>query len=166
FRSRNDKAAVEPLQQLATSAPDFRTRVQAVWTLAGMGSLDADSVKKALEDSDPYVRNAGLRGAEQYLAKGDAAMLAAVMKKADDSNWQDRRQLTASLGALPPNMRLAPVVAMMKKYGDDHITVDAGVSSLKGQEADALTELVAQSGTIDAAQMLAGAAAKSRNESQ
>lgn len=163
---RNDKSAVPALQQLVAQATDFRTRVQAVWTLAGMGSLDADSVKKALEDSDPYVRNAGLRGAEQYLAKGDAAMLAAVMKKADDTNWQIRRQLAASLGALPPNMRLAPVVAVMKKYGDDHITVDAGISSLKGQEADALTELAAQSGTLDAAQMLAGAAAKSRIEAQ
>jgi mono/diheme cytochrome c family protein len=163
---RNDKSAVPPLQQLATAAPDFRTRVQAVWTLAGMGSLDADTVKKALEDSDPYVRNAALRGAEPYLAKGDTTMLAAVMKKADGSNWQVRRQLAASLGALPPNMRVAPVVAVMKKYGDDHITVDAAISGLKGQEADALDQLVAQSGTTDAEQMLAGAAAKSRIEGQ
>jgi mono/diheme cytochrome c family protein len=163
---RNDKSAVPALQQLAASSPDFRTRVQAVWTLAGMGSLDADTVKKALEDSDPYVRNAGVRGSELYLAKGDASMLAAVMKKADDSNWLVRRQLAASLGELPPNMRLAPVVAVMKKYGNDQITVDAAVSGLKGQEADALVQLVAQSGSADAAQMLAGAAAKGRNEGQ
>jgi mono/diheme cytochrome c family protein len=54
----------------------------------------------------------------------------------------------------------------MKKYGDDHITVDAAISGLKGQEADALDQLVAQSGTTDAEQMLAGAAAKSRIEGQ
>ncbi len=163
---RNDKSAVPALQQLAASAPDFRTRVQGVWTLAGMGSLDADTVKKALEDSDASVRNAALRGAEPYLAKGDASMLAAVMKKTDDSNWQVRRQLAASLGELPPNMRVAPVVAVVKKYGDDHMTVDAAVSGLKGEEADAMAQLAAQSGSVDAVKMLAGAAAKSRNEGQ
>jgi mono/diheme cytochrome c family protein len=163
---RNDKSVVPALQKLVASAPDFRTRLQALWTLAGMGSLDADTVKKALEDSDAYVRNAAVRGAEPYLAKGDASMLAAVTKKTDDPSWQVRRQLAASLGALPANMRVAPVVAMMKKYGDDKITVDAAVSGLKGQEADALTELVAQSGSADAARMLAGAAAKSRDEGQ
>jgi mono/diheme cytochrome c family protein len=163
---RNDKSAVPALQQLVAQAPDFRTRVQAVWTLAGMGSLDADTVKRALDDSSPYVRNAALRGAEPYLAKGDTEMLAAVMKKAEDSNWQVRRQLAASLGALPSNARLTPVVAVMKKYGDDQITVDAAVSGLKGQEADGLDELVAQPGSTDAVQMLAGAAAKSRNEGQ
>ena len=57
---RNDKSAVPALQQLATTAPDFRTRVQAVWTLAGMGSLDADTVKKALEDSDRLCPQCGL----------------------------------------------------------------------------------------------------------
>jgi mono/diheme cytochrome c family protein len=163
---RNDKSAVPALQKLATASPDFRARVQAIWTLNGMGSLDADTVKKALEDSDPYVRNAALRGAEIYLAKGDASMLAAVMKKVDDSNWQIRRQLAASLGALPPDMRVAPVVTVMKKYDDDHITVDAAISGLKGQEADAMTQLAAQSGSTDALRMLAGAAAKSRIEAQ
>ncbi|HEY1877978.1 MAG TPA: HEAT repeat domain-containing protein, partial [Rhizomicrobium sp.] len=163
---RNDKSAVPALQQLVAQAPEFRTRVQAVWTLAGMGSLDAETVMKALDDANPYVRNAALRGAEPYLAKGDAAMLAAVTKKAEDSNWQVRRQLAASLGALPANERVAPVVAVMKKYGDDQITVDAAVSGLKGQEADALTQLVAPSGSADAVQMLSGAAAKSRDEAQ
>lgn len=163
---RNDKSTVAPLQKLVATAPDFRTRVQAVWTLAGMNSLDADTVKKALGDSNPYVRDAAVRGAEQYLAKGDAGMLAAVMKLADDSNWLVRRQLAASLGELPANMRLAPVVAVMKKYGDDKMTVDAAVSGLQGQEADAMDQLVAQSGSIDAVEMLAGAAAKSRDEGQ
>jgi mono/diheme cytochrome c family protein len=100
------------------------------------------------------------------MSKGDASMLAAVMKKADDANWQVRRQLAASLGELPASQRLTPVVAMMKKYGDDQITVDAAVSGLKGQEADALGQLVSQSGSADGVQMLAGAAAKSRNEGQ
>src|SRR5207253_4122822 len=61
---RNDKSVVPALKQLAMSAADARARDQAVWTLAGMSSLDAETVTHALDDSDPYVRNAGLRGAE------------------------------------------------------------------------------------------------------
>ncbi len=164
---RNDKSVVPALKQLVMSAPDFRTRLQAVWTLSGMGSLDAETVMRALGDADPYVRNAGLRGAEPFLASGDAAIQAAVLKKADDANWQVRRQLAASLGELPNEARVAPIVALMKKYGSDQIVVDAGVSSLKGQEAEALGQLLAQPDpSADAVQMLAGAAAKSRDTGQ
>src|SRR5258708_6935425 len=123
---RNDKSVVPALKQLAMSAPEFRTRIQAIWTLVGMGSLDSETVAHALEDKDPGVRNAGLRGAEPFLAKGDTAIQAAVLKKADDSNWQVRRQMAASLGELPREARVAPVVALMRKYGGDQITVDAG----------------------------------------
>ncbi|HEX4635797.1 MAG TPA: HEAT repeat domain-containing protein, partial [Rhizomicrobium sp.] len=164
---RNDKSVVPALRQLAMSATDARTRVQAVWTLAGMGSLDAETVMHALEDSDAYVRNAGLRGAEPFLAKGDAAVQAAVLKKEDDSNLQVRRQLAASLGALPGEARVTQVVALLKKYGNDQITVDAGIGGLKGQEADALNQLVADaSANADAVEMLAGAAAKARDPGQ
>jgi len=64
-----------------------------------MGSLDAETVLHALDDADPYVRNAGLRGAEPFLAKGDVAIQAAVIKKSGDANWQVRRQLAASLAS-------------------------------------------------------------------
>src|SRR3569623_892987 len=128
---RNDKSAVPALKQLAMTASDPRARVQAVWTLAGMGSLDAETVTHALDDSDPYVRNAGLRGAEPFLAKGDAAIQAAVLMKVDDSYWQVRRELGASMGELPREARVTQVVSLLKKYGSDQITVDAGISGLK-----------------------------------
>jgi mono/diheme cytochrome c family protein len=164
---RNDKSAVPALQQLAASAPDVRSRVQAIWTLSGMGSLDAATVTHALDDANSDVRNAALRGAEPFLAKGDAAMQAAVLKKSDDSSWQVRRQLAASLGELPREARVTPVVGLLKKYSGDAITVDAGISGLKGLEADALTQLLAQPGPgTDAVEMLAGAAGKSRDVAQ
>ena len=164
---RNDKSAVPALKQLAMNGPQAHTRVQALWTLAGMGSLDAETVLHALDDSDPYMRNAGLRGAEPFLAKDDAAVKAAVLKKADDSNWQVRRQLAASLGELPRETRVTQVVAVLKKYSNDQMTVDAGISGLKGLEADALNQLLADPNVnADAVEMLAGAAAKSRDASQ
>ena len=164
---RGDKSVVPALQELATGAPDARSRVQAIWTLSGLGSLDAATVTHGLDDTSADVRNAALRGAEPFLARGDGAIQAAVLKKADDQSWQVRRQLAASLGELPATARIAPVVALLKTYGGDAITVDAGISGLKGLEAEALTQLLAQPDPgADAVEMLAGAAAKSRDIAQ
>jgi len=94
-------------------------------------------------------------------------MKAAVLKLSDDSSWPVRRQLAASLGALPREGRVTPVVALMKKYGNDAATVDAGISGLKGLEAEALDGVLASSdANADAVEMLAGAAAKSRDLAQ
>jgi mono/diheme cytochrome c family protein len=169
---RNDKSVVPALQQLALSAPDARTRTQAMWTLSGMGSLDRDTVVKALDDASPDVRTAAVRGAEAFLAQKDNALADILFKKADDPSWQVRRQLAASLGASPGKGAAALVTVLLQRYGDDPITVDAGVSSLKGMEAATLVGLMGNgldSGhapTADVVEMLAGAAAKSRDVGQ
>ncbi len=59
-----------------------------------------------------------------------------------------RHQVAASLGEMPKDARLAPIVTVLQKYGDDDVTVDAAVSSLNGQEADALAKLVDSPGTV------------------
>src|SRR3954469_158872 len=164
---RKDKSVAPALKQLVAGAPDWRTRTQAFWTLAGMNALDAETVGKALADSQAAVRLAGVRGAEPFLAKGDAGIQAAVLKLSDDSSWKVRRQLAASLAALPREARVAQVVALIRKYGNDAMVVDAGISGLKGLEADALDRLLADANpNADAAEMLAGAAAKSRDVGQ
>ena len=164
---RNDKSVVPALQQLATGAPDARTRLQAIWTLSGMASLDAATVSRALDDANADVRNAALRGTEPFLARGDSVLQAAVLKKADDQSWQVRRQLAASLGELPAEVRIAPMVMLLKKYGGDPITVDATISGLKGLEAETLSQLLNQPApSADAVEMLAGAAGKSRDVAQ
>jgi mono/diheme cytochrome c family protein len=162
---RNDKSVVPALKALAMTAPDARTRTQALWTLSGLQALDIETVSHALDDASADVRLAGVRGAEGFLAKGQ--MLEAVLKKAGDANTVVRHQAAASLGELPPGLRLAPVVGLLYRYGDDAIAVDAAVSGLKGMEADALALLIAQPGAnADPVEMLAGAAGKSRDLAQ
>jgi mono/diheme cytochrome c family protein len=161
---RNDKSVVPALKQLAMTSPDFRARLQAMWTLDGMNAIDAETVTKALGDKSPEVRASAVRLSEHWLGEPGNPIKAVVLAKMDDSNWQVRRQLAASLGELPQGERVAPVVAMLKKYGSDQITVDAAVSSLPGQEIEALQQLAAQSGpSEDAVTMLAGAVGKGRN---
>ena len=163
---RNDRSAVPLLKDLAAGAPDWRTRLQALWTLDGMAAMDQAAVLKAVGDGSAEVRAAGIRMSERWLAEaGDVRT--AVLAKMDDANWQVRRQLAASLGELPREARLAPVVAMLDRYARDSITVDAALSGIPGQESDALAQILSRPAPKgEAVMVLAGAASKGRDAQQ
>ena len=160
---RGDKSVAPALSALAAGAPQDYVRLQALWTLDGLDSLQPQDVIKALDDKSPDVRAGAVRMSEHWLATSQPVQ-AAVLKRVDDPNWFVRRQLAATLGELPPAQRLAPIVAMLQKYGNDTITVDAAVSSIPGQEQIVLAELLKQpKAHPDAVTMLAGATGKRRD---
>ncbi len=144
---RNDKSVVPALKTLALKSPDWRFRIQALATLDGMDSIDAATVTAAIDDKQPDVRATAIRLSERWLGEANNPLQAAVIKKMDDPSWTVRHQVVASLGEMPKDARLAPVVTMMQKYGNDDITVDAAVSSLASQETDAVAKLMDAPGT-------------------
>jgi glucose/arabinose dehydrogenase/mono/diheme cytochrome c family protein len=73
---RKDPATTAPLVQLSRSAADPRTRLHALFTLEGMGSLPTAAVQKATRDHDHFVRDA----AAALIQRGDEANLAAVVQ--------------------------------------------------------------------------------------
>jgi len=159
---RGDKSVAAALQTLVTGAPNAYTRLQALWTLDGLGVLDSPTVMKALGDRSPDIRAAAIRLSEHWL--GEPAMQTAVLKKMEDPNGFVRRQLTATLGELPKPARVTPIVAMIRKYGTDPILIDIAVSGLNGQENEALAQLtVRPQPSTEAILFLAGATGKSRN---
>lgn len=161
---RGDRSVVKALATLAGSAPDPRTRLHALWTMDGLEATDPRVVDKALSDADPMVRATAIRLAEPRLRSGDKAVLGAVVALADDAALDVRRQAAASLGELPAAQRNAPLLAILRRYGDDPATVDAVVSGLAGLEADLLAQLLTGPASDDALQMLAGAIGRSRDE--
>jgi mono/diheme cytochrome c family protein len=160
---RNDKSVVPALERLARTATDPLPRIHALWTLDGMGALKPELAMAALNDASPDIRAAGLRLSERWLPTSKP-MQAAVLKKMDDTNWFVRRQLAATLGEFPREARLMPIVALLEKYGDDTITVDAALSGLNGLEGEALAEFVKDpTPNADPIAMLAAAASKGRD---
>jgi len=152
---RGDRSVVPQLKQLASTAPDWRTRLQALWTLDGLGAMDPTIVEPALADKSPYVRASALRLSEPHL--GTPAVAAAALKLADDATWTVRRQLGATIGELPMPARVDEATKMLTKYGTDPVTVDATISGLRGSEALVLARVT----DTDPVTMLAGAAARS-----
>ena len=67
---------------------------------------------------------------------------AAVLKRLDDRDWAVRQQLAASIGALPNGPREDAAVAVLERYGDDPVVMDAALSGLRGSESIVLDRLL------------------------
>ena len=138
---RGETSVVPALKTLAGTAPDWRTKLHALWTLDGLDAIDIETVKKALGDLNGNVRASAIRISERWL-QGDATMRTGVLALIDDKNWNVRRQVAASIGEMPAADRIDPAAAILTKHGADPIIVDVMVTSLKGIEADVLAKVV------------------------
>jgi mono/diheme cytochrome c family protein/glucose/arabinose dehydrogenase len=139
---RADASVVPALEAAAASAPDARTRLHALWTLDGMGQLQASAVVTALGDSAADVRQSAVRLAEPWLRMGDQAMRRAVDDRLTDRSLLVRRQLAASLGELPPGTREPALASMLVAGGGDPIVADATLSGMRNRAAEVLALLL------------------------
>lgn len=124
----------DQLHRLVLTPRDERARMHALWTLHGLGLTRPATLPRALGDPSPHVRVAALRIAEAFLGRGDATLSLAVLKRIADTDPRVRRQLAASMGALPPGEREDALAALLARHGSDPIVVDAAVSGLHGSE--------------------------------
>src|SRR5262245_40774340 len=139
---RRPPSVVPALVKLAQSAPDWRVRLHALWTLDGIDAIEPATVATALDARSRDVRAAAVRLAERWLGRPDHPLHAVVLKRLQDQAWAVRRQLAASLGALPARERDAAIVSLLEAHGDDAVTLDAALSGLRGSEAAVLERLM------------------------
>ena len=96
--SRADRAVVASLVRAAADAPTGPGRLHALWTLDGLGALDAASITRALADTDPGVRENAVLLAEK---NGSIAGLdARLTSLASDPDPRVRFQVLATLGSI------------------------------------------------------------------
>ena len=136
---RYAKAMAPALVKLAESAPDYRTRLHALWTLDGIDGLEPATVTKSLSDSSRDVRASAIRLAEKWLGKDQ--LTDEVLKRLDDSDWSVRQQLAASLGAMPSPKREVAIASLLEHYANDPVVVDAALSGLRGNESAVLERI-------------------------
>ena len=138
---RADMSAVPALKQLAERGSS-RAKLHALWTLDGIDAIDQATVVGALDDASRDVRTSALRLAERWLSNPDSPVVAAVLKRLDDADWNVRRQLAATLGELRQADRHAAIATLLERHGDDPVAVDAAVSSVAGSETAVLDRLL------------------------
>lgn len=95
---RQDKSTIAALRELAHSAKIPEGRLQAMYVLAGMQSLDADTILERMADEHPQVRRHAIRLCGG-LPPSDSLneQLTALV---DDSSIEVRYQLAFSLGSI------------------------------------------------------------------
>ncbi len=166
---RRERAAAPLLVKLVEGAKDWRLRLRALWTLDGLETSDPAIVKRALNDASPDVRAAAIRIAERWLADSSHPIQAVVLQRADDPDVRVRRQLAASLGALPSGVRESAVATLLDRHADDAVTLDAALSGVRGSESVVLERMLAAGGVesisrAHAVAMLAATVVRSARE--
>jgi len=140
---RGDRSMAKALTDKAEHAPDWRTRLHALWTLDGLDAIEPATVMRALNDSSREVRVSALQLSERWLAQPNHPIQAVVLKRADETDWAVRRQLAATLGVFPANSAgETALITMLERSGDDPVLVDAALTGLAGRESAVLQRLL------------------------
>jgi len=83
---KGDKSVVPALTELALHGKEVLGRIHALWTLEGLGALDAKVVTAFLNDADARLRAQGLRTGESLVRAGDKTLIAEFRKLSADKD--------------------------------------------------------------------------------
>ena len=82
---KQDKSVVPQLQNMARTSTQLG-RIHALWTLEGLGALDAALVREQLKAQDPKIRIQAAQVAETLIKAGDSSLIADVKELAKDAD--------------------------------------------------------------------------------
>jgi mono/diheme cytochrome c family protein len=82
-----DKSVVPALQQIARSSDNLLARFHALWTLEGLGALDAGLTRAEMKDPNPRMRVQAIRASETLYKAGDKTFADDYRALAKDSDY-------------------------------------------------------------------------------
>jgi len=96
---KQDKSVVPALQQMARTSDNVNGRIHALWTLEGLGALDAPLARELMKDKNPRIRVQAIRASETLYKAGDKTFADDyhAMTKDPDVNVAIQGMLSASL---------------------------------------------------------------------
>ncbi len=100
---KQDKSVVPDLQQVARASDNLLARFHALWTLEGLGALDAGLVRAAMKDASPRMRIQAIRASETLYKSGDKSFADdyRAATKDPDANVVIQGMLTLNLFKVP-----------------------------------------------------------------
>jgi putative heme-binding domain-containing protein len=148
------------LRRLVRESKRPAVRMQALCTLDGLHSLDAELLTAALADADPSVRRHAIRLSEDLL-KQSPPLLKAALSLVGDRHPQVQVQLGYSLGALDDASAAATLAELALTHPDNPYLLAAVWSSVSAHNVGAVAQHVIKGGLKDeAAAPLVGTAMK------
>ena len=100
---RQDRSVVPALQQMTRNSYSLLGRFHAMWTLEGLGALDAALARDLLRDPNPLIRVQAIRASESLYKAGDTSFEADIRQLAKDPDTRVTMQamLTLNLWKVP-----------------------------------------------------------------
>lgn len=140
---RQDKQAISLLRKLQTGSPNPLARLHALHALDGLGALAEEDVLHALNDSDNYVREHGIKLAENFVVGGQvsSALWTRLQSLAGDSASNVRYQLAFTLGELANTNRLALLADIARRDSESRWIRAAILSSLANGAGEVFRDL-------------------------
>jgi mono/diheme cytochrome c family protein len=110
---RQDRSVVPALSKMVRTSKSTAPRFHALWTLEGLGALDARLVRDVLRDAEPRMRIQALRASETLYKAGDHSFEAEYRALAKDADVDVAIQalLTAHVLKVPEAVGLARTIA-------------------------------------------------------
>lgn len=100
---KRDISVAPALQTMARSSTNQLGRIHALWTLEGLGELDAALARELMKDANPQIRIQAIRASETLYKAGDESLAAdyRAMLDDDDSTVVLQAMMTMDLHRLP-----------------------------------------------------------------
>lgn len=140
---RPEKSLVPAIRQMAHAATRPVGRVQALWTLEGMGALDRATAMAALEDAAPLVRAHALRLSERFLdGEERAALVERMLGLAREAAAEVQLQAVLSLGQAKEARIDLALAAIVRGQPQNTFLRDAFFSGVAERELAVLEQLL------------------------
>src|SRR5262249_12234796 len=100
---KQDKSIVPMLQNRLKASNNLPEKFHVLWTLEGLGALDAATVRQQMEDREPRMRIQAIRASETLYKAGDRSFAADYKRLASDQSADVAIQalLTMNKGKVP-----------------------------------------------------------------
>ena len=142
---RTPAAAIPLLKTLATSGANPLGRLHALWTLDGMGQMDAETLGVALErESNAKVRAAAIRLCEPLLkTAAKDALTPKLYAQSTKKDFDVQLQLALTLGNVFEPKAEEVLAKIATTFAGNAVMRDALLTGLGGRELELLRRLVA-----------------------
>lgn len=132
---RQDKQAAPGLRELLLKSSFPQARLHALWSLEGLGELADDDLLAAFRDPSAHLREHAIKLAE---GRWNEALLAGVLKLANDPEIRVRFQAAFSLGEVNDGRTLAALAEIYKRDSQDPWARVAVLSSASNRTLELL----------------------------
>jgi mono/diheme cytochrome c family protein len=110
---RQDKSVVPALRTMARGSASQLARIHALWTLEGLGSLDARLARELMKSPDPQIRIQAIRASETLYKANDKSFATDYRALTEDAdpNVVIQAMLTLNLQKVPDAPKIIAAVA-------------------------------------------------------